>query len=81
MSDKTISITLTEDEYKTMITALHGYGDSSLEASIYWSQKRVADGVDYVEGARLAKVCGDRAFKLKQRIADLWERHAELETK
>jgi hypothetical protein len=73
--ERQFRLTLTEDEYKTIVTALHDYGHYCLDAadSLSQMQIRIKDGVDYAHGAALAKVCGDRAFGLKGRISGLWE--------
>lgn len=75
--ERAVRLTMTEDEYKTMMTALHDYGHYCLGASDELArvsiQREYESGVDYLEGSRLAKKCGDRAFELKRRIKDLWE--------
>jgi len=70
-----VRLTLTEDEYKTMMTALHDYGHYCLCASNDLAQvnSRAKVGYDPLEGSRLAKTCGDRAFALKGKLRESWE--------
>ena len=70
----TIKLTLTEVEYKTMMTALHRYGHFCLDACVSLSQAGASYSYDdAAEGAEKAKRCGDRAFDLKGRITQEWE--------
>jgi len=73
--ERVVRLTLTEDEYKTMMTALHDYGHYCLCASndLARVNSRANVGYDPLEGSRLAKVSGDRAFALKGKLQELWE--------
>lgn len=62
--ERKVMLTLTKDDYKTMMTALHNYGDYCLDA---WCN---LIGLD----AEIAKHCGDRAFDLKGQIQLAWQK-------
>lgn len=73
--ERLVRLTLTEAEYRTMMTALHNYGLYCLGASADLAQVGIKfrDGVDPLEGSRMAKLCGDRAFALKGKLKEQWE--------
>ena len=79
---KTLTLELTEEEYKTVLTALNGHGhycyehcSMLLQSSSYYN----CSDESAMEGAKLAKLCGDRAFELKGLIRKAWEESNETE--
>lgn len=71
-----MQIELTEDEYKTVMSALNHYGHTCLEAASSMAQKtwRGPKGEPCAHGdIALAHRCGDKAFSLQRKFHDAAE--------
>lgn len=74
MTLRTIRLKINDAQYRTLLTAVNGYGNWCMNnEEFYLQQQTLPDGRDPAHGARLAHESATRAFELQDIIKSKWE--------